>query len=102
MTIATTIKFGDGLDVTDEGGGTIRVDGTGGPPGPPGPPGATYTHTQLTLAAVWNVAHGLGVYPSATVVDSGGTEMIPDLTYVDANNLTLTFGAPTSGKAFLN
>jgi Collagen triple helix repeat (20 copies) len=37
------IKFGDGLDVTDEGAGVIRVDGAGGigPPGPQGPAGTT-------------------------------------------------------------
>lgn len=33
------IKFGDGLDVTDEGGGVIRVDGSGGPAGPTGATG---------------------------------------------------------------
>lgn len=32
MATASTIKFGDGLDVTDEGGGVIRVDsGTASP-----------------------------------------------------------------------
>ena len=30
MALANTVKFGDGLEVTDEGGGVIRVDATGG------------------------------------------------------------------------
>jgi hypothetical protein len=38
------IQWGDGLSVTDEGDGVIRVDsggsGGGGGTGPPGPPGA--------------------------------------------------------------
>lgn len=39
--ITTHIKFGDGLKVTDEGSGVIRVDGAGGvgPVGPAGPIG---------------------------------------------------------------
>ena len=41
MTTTTHIKFGDGLDVTDEGGGTIRVDGSSGPAGATGPAGPT-------------------------------------------------------------
>jgi len=41
MTTTTHIKFGDGLAVTDEGGGTIRVDGQGGPAGATGPAGPT-------------------------------------------------------------
>jgi hypothetical protein len=40
MATTTHIKFGDGLDVTDEGAGVIRVDGSGGPPGATGPAGA--------------------------------------------------------------
>jgi hypothetical protein len=43
MATTTHIKFGDGLDVTDEGAGVIRVDSAGagatGPPGPTGPAG---------------------------------------------------------------
>lgn len=40
------IRWGDGLVVTDESAGVIRVDATGGggtvgPPGPEGPPGPT-------------------------------------------------------------
>lgn len=41
MTTTTHIKFGDGLAVTDEGAGVIRVDGSGGPTGPQGPKGDT-------------------------------------------------------------
>jgi len=52
MTITTHIKFGDGLAVTDEGSGVIRVDGSGGPAGATGPAGPNLvdgsTPTPLT------------------------------------------------------
>src|SRR5262245_49065212 len=41
MATTTHIKFGDGLAVTDEGAGVIRVDGSGGATGPAGPTGPT-------------------------------------------------------------
>lgn len=46
MATATTIQFGDGLRVTDQGSGVIRVDSSGpqgpaGAAGAQGPPGAT-------------------------------------------------------------
>jgi len=45
MTIrGSKLQFGDGLVVTDEGNGVVRVDGVGGvagPTGPEGPPGPT-------------------------------------------------------------
>jgi hypothetical protein len=62
----------------------------------------TYTFTQGTPAATWNVAHSLGRFPSVTVVDTGGTVVIPNVTYVDANNVTVVFGSATTGKAYLN
>lgn len=85
------------------------VSGPPGPQGPPGPPGSgsgsgdiSYVHTQVPLSAVWVVVHNLGKYPSVTVVDSGGTEVLTDLHYDSFNQVTLTFGAPSSGKAYVN
>ena len=65
-------------------------------------PGTTYIHTQSTLAAVWVITHNLGQYPSVTVVDTGGTIILPDVHYDSAIQITVTFAAPTSGKAYLN
>jgi len=62
----------------------------------------TYVFTQLSPSATWNVAHNLGKNPSVSVVDSGGTELLVTVLYIDANNLTLSFGSPTSGKAYMN
>jgi len=111
------ILWGDGLDVTEEGNGVIRVDGSGGatgetgppgaagPAGPAGPPGVdapTYVFSQPTPAASWTITHSLGQYPSVSVVDTGGSVVLPDVHYDSADALTVTFDSPTSGKAYLN
>ena len=62
----------------------------------------TYVFTQVVAAMTWNILHNLNRYPSVTVVDSGGSEIIPTLIYIDSNSVTLSFGAATSGKAYLN
>lgn len=62
----------------------------------------TFVFTQNTAAAEWKIQHDLGKYPAVTVVDSGKTEVIGDVEYVDLNNLTLKFSSPFSGMAFLN
>lgn len=62
----------------------------------------TYVHTQSVLAATWLVEHHLGKYPAVDVVDSGGSVVIPDVLYIDENTVQLTFGAATSGKAYVN
>jgi hypothetical protein len=63
---------------------------------------ATYVHVQSTASATWTVGHNLGKYPSVSVVDTGGTTVIPDVHYDSPAAVTLTFGAPTSGQAFCN
>lgn len=102
-------------------GPVVVIGETTGPPGPTGPtgtagsPGATgptgpagsggdlhYIHDQLAPSASWMVAHGLGKFPSVTVVDSGGTTVVGDVAYTDANNLVLTFSAAFGGRAFMN
>jgi len=78
--------------------------GIPGPPGPEGPPGtsATFIFTQSVPSASWDILHNLGQYPSVTVVDTGGSEVIPSVLYISANQIVLTFGSATSGKAYLN
>jgi hypothetical protein len=61
-----------------------------------------YVHTQGTPSASWVVAHGLGKYASVEVVDTGDSVVIPTIHYDSTNQLTLSFGSPTSGKAFVN
>lgn len=61
-----------------------------------------YTHNQGSASATWNVSHNLNKFPSATVVLSTGQKGYGDITYVDANNLTITFTGAESGKAYIN
>jgi len=73
-----------------------------GPQGIPGPAGTTFTHDQLTPSDIWVVVHNMNKYPSVSVVDSAGTVIEPDIQYDDPSQLTILFGSPTSGKAYLN
>ena len=80
--------------------------GPPGPPGSPGPPGgssgSTHIFTQGSPTNVWVVLHNLGWYPSVTVVDTGGSVVEPDVHYDSEDQLTIKFGSPTTGKAYLN
>lgn len=62
----------------------------------------TYVYNQMTAAAVWNINHNLGRYPSVSVVDSAGSVAVGETVYVDANNITITFQSQFSGTAYLN
>jgi len=75
-----------------------------GPPGPQGPPGTsfTYTHSQDVASDIWVVEHNLGKFPSATIVDSGGTAVYGDIKYIDNMSLTISFSAIFSGKVYCN
>lgn len=62
----------------------------------------SYVFTQDTPAAVWEIAHTLNKYPSVTVVDSAGSAVVGEVTYLSKSEIRLSFEAPFSGKAFLN
>jgi hypothetical protein len=61
-----------------------------------------YTHNQGLASATWNVAHNLNKFPSVSVVLSTGQKGYGDITYTDANNLTISFAGAESGKAYIN
>jgi hypothetical protein len=48
------------------------------------------------------VAHNLGKYPSATVLDSAGDQVEGAIAYLDTNTLTISFSAAFGGVAYLN
>lgn len=62
----------------------------------------TYTHTQIAAATTWDIEHNLNKFPSVTIVDSGGTKVYGEITYVSTNRIVLNFSAEFSGKAYLN
>jgi hypothetical protein len=63
---------------------------------------ASKVHDNIPAEAVWTVDHYLNKYPSVTVVDSGNNVVVGDVQYDDLDNLTITFTAAFSGKAYLN
>ena len=63
---------------------------------------STYTFIQSSAASVWTIQHDLERHPSVTVVDSSGNVVVGYINYNNINQITLTFTAPFSGKAYLN
>jgi hypothetical protein len=62
----------------------------------------TFEYTQVSPAATWNIQHNLNKFPSITVIDTLDTVVVGEYTYIDNNNVTLTFSAGFAGKAYLN
>jgi len=62
----------------------------------------TFEYQQVAPSTTWNIAHNLGKFPSITVIDTGDTVVTGQYTYIDNNNVTLTFSAAFAGKAYLN
>ena len=62
----------------------------------------TYIHVQNSAANEWNVVHGLGKYPSVSIVDSGYNAVVGEVEYVDLNTVRLRFSASFSGRAYIN
>ena len=61
-----------------------------------------YVHEQLQASNEWSVNHKLKKYPSVSIIDSAGTNVIGEVTYLDENSLRINFSSIMSGKAFLN
>lgn len=62
----------------------------------------TFVYTQGTPATTWTIQHNLNKFPSVTAVNTSNIQGFGEVEYIDANNLTITFSAGFSGKAYLN
>ena len=62
----------------------------------------TFIFEQALPASTWIINHDLKKFPSVTVVDSANSTVEGGITYNNENQLTLTFTATFSGKAYLN
>lgn len=62
----------------------------------------SYVHTQSTPATTWTITHNLNRFPSVTIVDTTDSEVVGDVHYKNANEITLTFSRAIAGKAFFN
>jgi hypothetical protein len=67
-----------------------------------GPAGTSYTHVQSSASNAWSVTHNLGYYPSVTVIDSGGSEVVGEVDYTNVNSLVIHFTSPFSGNAYFS
>ena len=61
-----------------------------------------YVHPQAEASAIWTVQHNLNKFPSCTMVLSTGQQGYGDVTFIDENELTITFAGAESGKAYIN
>lgn len=61
-----------------------------------------FEHTQTSASANWAITHNLAKFPSVTVVDSAGNFVVGEVIHLNNNNLTVSFRASFSGKAYLN
>lgn len=82
------------------------LPGIQGPQGPPGAAGAapqSFTHIQGTPSAEWVIIHNLGYRPGGVhVTNSAGDDVEGDVHHDSLNQLTIRFGAPFSGSAYLS
>ena len=62
----------------------------------------TYLHTQSEASSEWVITHNLNKYPSVTIINSAGDEVIGDVTYNSVNQVTVTFAGAFKGTATLN
>jgi len=69
---------------------------------PPSAANFSYVHDQMSAASVWTIVHNLNGFPSVTVVDSAGSEVIGDVVYDSPNQVHVNFSAPFAGQAFLS
>ena len=65
-------------------------------------PDKTFEFTQGQPATIWTIQHNLNKFPSVSVVNNNNVVINGEITYIDNNNLTCTFSAGFSGKAYLN
>lgn len=61
-----------------------------------------YVHEQGIASAVWTVQHNLDKYPSVTVVDSAGNEIVADIQYLSKSEVRITMTGASKGLAYLN
>ena len=53
-------------------------------------------------SSVWTIYHPLNRYPAVAVVDSAGTEVNGEKTYLGPSSIRISFNGSFSGKAYLS
>ena len=74
-----------------------------GDKGADGTPGGSYVHTQSSASSTWTVTHDLGYYPGGiSVIDSGETIVVGDITHTSISQFTVSFSTSFSGKVYVS
>jgi hypothetical protein len=92
--------------IVEEGPDQIIELGIGGPQGPVGPGGGVgslaFVHEQRTAAPVWNVSHGLNLYPAHVhVFDTNQEEINGAVKHLSPNQTLISFNVAIAGTARL-
>lgn len=65
--------------------------------------GGVYRHVQSAPATTWTINHNLGYYPGGvSVLDSGGSVCLGDVTHLSENSLVVNFSTAFSGTALIS
>ncbi len=62
----------------------------------------TFLYTQNEASSEWVITHNLDKYPSVTIINSAGDEVIGEVNYNSLNQITITFSGAFKGTATLN
>lgn len=60
-----------------------------------------FVYEKPIVSSEWVITHTLGGFPSVTVVDSAGTQVIGEVKYDSTTQITVKFTAAFSGYAYL-
>lgn len=67
--------------------------------GPPGIDGvAQVFEAVFSSSSIWIVNHNLGHQPIASVLNTGGMEILGDIIHTNVNQFIVYFAVPTAGK----
>jgi len=83
------------------GGVIFPVPGKTGEQGLSGNAAASYTHTQITPATTWTVAHNLGFRPTIQARSISGALIDVDAVHLSENVLELHLTVPAAGSVHL-
>lgn len=61
-----------------------------------------YVHDQQVSSDTWVVVHNMNKFASVSIVDTANDAIMGEVKYNSLNQLTITFTAAISGKAYLN
>jgi hypothetical protein len=60
-----------------------------------------HVHNQPVASETWIITHSLGGRPSITVVDTAGTVVVGEVTYISDSQIRVEFTSAFSGFAYL-